>query len=902
MVREPHRHSDGPCGRIGVGRDQHVATWAVPYQVLAVKYWAETNDNLLVDSDDSAPVRAARVRSWLAAPRPATRPVLSTGVLSAALLLAALVLLGPALSGTSGGSEGLILTWWQLAPLFALAAGFVFHIEVNSEAHTFSVSEVPFVLALFFASPRDLIIARLLGEAVTLILYERQAAAKLALNLSLFTAESCLALTLFHAVIGSWSSSDPFAWIAALIAVGAAAVLGVAIVWTVIRWHGGQADAGQLVLVAGITAICNTSLAAVAAVLVSREPAALLPLALVATIVVIAYRGYSRLTKRYAGLEMLYEFTRLTSQAMRPEETIESVLDEARRLLRADYGAVVLFPTADGPPVALVRRSDMPLDSAPQLSHLPEHLHQRVIDEGETVVISATSKARDERIVLDALGLRDCLAAPLLSGGSVIGAILVGDRLGHVSTFDTADARLFATLAFQAGAALDNGRLIEQLHVQARAREHDATHDALTGLPNRTLFAHQVEAVLRASTDTDALIAVLLMDLDHFKEVNDTLGHRTGDQLLQEVACRISAVIGDTGLAARLGGDEFAVLLPDLTNASMAIEMAERIHTRVIEPVRLASMSLEVGVSVGVAVCPDHGHDLTTLMQRADVAMYAAKRSREHISVYDPHTDSNSEVRLRLAGELRAALERRQILVHYQPIARISDGHIVKAEALVRWRHPELGLLPPDEFISVAERTGLIEELTLYVLDLALSQSRAWQAAGFDISVAVNLSVHVLLDVGWPAKVFHLLAMHGVAPDRLIFEITESGIMADPERMIPVLNKIAEGGVIFSIDDFGTGYSSLSYLQRLPVSEVKIDKSFVFPMTVDPAAANIVRSVVELGRSLGMRIVAEGAEDQRTLDHLAAINCDYVQGYYLSRPLPAVELTEWLASRLVPRI
>ncbi len=822
-------------------------------------------------------------------------------MLSAVLLGSALVLLGPALYRSAGPAHQVHMTWWQLAPMFALAAGFVFHIEVNSEAHTFTVSELPFVLALFFASPRDLILARLVGEAVTLIVHERQAAAKLALNLSLFAAESCLALTLFHIVMGDRSASDPFAWGAALISVGAAAVLGVATVWTVIRWHGGQADAGQLVLVAGITAACNTSLAAVAAVLLSREPTALLPLALVAAIVVIAYRGYSRLTKRYAGLEMLYEFTRLTSQAMRPEETIESVLDEARRLLRADYGAVVLLSTPDADPVALVRRSGRPLDSGHPLAHLPGYLRQHVVEQGETVAIPDTCKDQNQRLVLEALDLKDCLAAPLLSGGAVIGAILVGDRLGHVSSFDTEDTRLFATLAFQAGTALENGRLIEQLHEQARAREHDATHDALTGLPNRTLFARQVEAVLSTSADSDRLIAVLLMDLDHFKEVNDTLGHRTGDQLLQEVACRIRAVIGDTGLAARLGGDEFAVLLPDVTDRSMAIEMAERIFARVIEPVRLASMSLEVGVSIGVALRPDHGRDLTTLMQRADVAMYVSKRSPAHVSVYDSGTDSNSEVRLRLAGDLRSALERRHLLVHYQPIARISDGHIVKAEALVRWRHPELGLLHPDEFISVAERTGLIADLTLYVLDLALAQSRAWQAVGLELRVAVNLSVHVLLDVDWPDKVFHLLSTHGVSPQQLIFEITESGIMSDPERMIPILNEIAEAGVDFSIDDFGTGYSSLSYLQRLPLSEVKIDKSFVYPMTVDPAAANIVRSVVDLGRGLGMQITAEGAEDQRTLDQLAAMQCDYVQGYYLSKPLPAVELTEWLSSRLTSR-
>ena len=864
-----------------------------------VKCDGERDDDGQVDG--SARVRGRRYWAVLAAPGPGGSPTRSVLVLSAVLLGSALALLGPAISPSVPSSvlatDNLTLTWWQLAALFGLAALCVFHVEVNSEAHTFSLSEVPFVLGLFFASPRDLIVARLIGEAATLIVHQRQSPPKLLLNLSLFTAESCLALAIFRHVVGYAPSSGAYEWSAALVSVGAAAALGVATVWAVIRWHGGHADGAQLLLVAALTATANTSLAAVAAVLMSGDPSALVPLAVIAAIVVIAYRGYAQLTKRYAGLEMLYQFTRLTSGAMRPDEIITSVLDEARRLLRADYGAIVLLSRADGRPFSLIRRASGRRDLASELGALPALVQQLVIDHGETIAVPSSTKDRSHRQLLDTLGLRDCLAAPLLNGGSVIGAIIVGDRLGHVSTFDTEDARLFATLAFQAGTALANGRLIDQLHEQARAREHDAMHDALTGLPNRTLFARHVEAVLNAQEQHGAVVAVLLMDLDHFKEINDTLGHHTGDKLLQEVGRRIRAAIGDTGMAARLGGDEFGILLPELSDASTAIAIGKRIHAAIIEPVRLASLSLEVGVSIGVALRPDHGHDLNTLLQRADVAMYASKRSRNHVSVYDPQTDWNSEVRLRLAGELRTALERRDLLLHYQPIARVTDGHVVKAEASVRWHHPELGLLPPDEFISVAERTGLIEDLTVYVLDLALAQCRAWRNLGLNLQVAVNLSVHILLDIDWPAKVAHLLDEHQIPPERLILEITESGIMSDPERMIPILNDIAATGVLFSIDDFGTGYSSLSYLQRLPVSEVKIDKSFVFPMVIDAAAANIVRSVVDLGRSLGLRIVAEGVEDQRTMDYLAAINCDFVQGYYLSKPLPGLELTQWLMSR-----
>jgi EAL domain-containing protein (putative c-di-GMP-specific phosphodiesterase class I) len=250
-----------------------------------------------------------------------------------------------------------------------------------------------------------------------------------------------------------------------------------------------------------------------------------------------------------------------------------------------------------------------------------------------------------------------------------------------------------------------------------------------------------------------------------------------------------------------------------------------------------------------------------------------------------------------LATELRTALATRQIEVHYQPIARATDGQVVSAEALARWLHPELGRIGPDEFIPIAERSGLVHDLTLYVLDEALGQVRSWRAAGLDLSVAVNLPVQVLRDVDWPAKVAALLGKHSVRPQQLTFEITESGIMTDPEHMIRMLDDLARTGITFAIDDFGTGYSSLAYLQQLPVTKIKIDKSFVMPMATDPSAASIVRSVIDLARSLDLAVVAEGVEDQRTLDHLTAIDCHFVQGYYLSRPIPAVELTEWMGQR-----
>jgi diguanylate cyclase (GGDEF)-like protein len=849
---------------------------------------------------DSAPVAQGPARGWSARLRlgdfrPRPLPASRTMLVSLVILLVGAALTRTSLTGAGvfGGPEGgPVVTWWQLAPVFVLASAFAFHVEINSEAYTFSVSEVPLILALFFTEPRELLVARLLGEAAVLVLYERQAPTKLVFNLSVFFAESTLALTVFHALAGASGPLDPRAWLSAWAAVAAASVLSTSAVWVVIRLHGGRADAGRLLLAAGVTTTCNASLAAVAAVLMISDRAALIPLILIATVLIAAYRGYNRLTKRYDGLQLLYQFTSITSGAHRPAETLQRVLAEAGRLLRAERALIALYAPGEEVPWLVVHHPE-PADGHPPRTTLPAPLRDLVIDQGAALTIPSTTKDPGQQRVLAELGVEDCLAAPLITGGQVTGVIVVTDRLGRVSTFDGEDARLFATLAAQAAIALENGRLIERLHEQVQAREHEALHDSLTGLPNRTLLGRSLDTAL----DAGGPVGVLLMDLDGFKEINDTLGHQTGDQVLCEVASRLGATVGEQGLVARLGGDEFAVVLPLLTGTEQALELAHQVKDAIRQPIDLSTLTLEVGVSIGVATRPEHGDDPTTLLQRADIAMYSAKRQRAGVAVYNPSIDGNSERRLRIAVELRAALHAREIEVHYQPVARAVDGHVVGAEALARWRHPELGAIAPDEFIPVAEHTRIIHELTRYVLDQALAQVRAWNAAGLDLSVAVNLSVHVLRDIDWPAKVMQLLAKHSVPAHQLTFEITESATLADPDHVIRMLNQIAASGVTFAIDDFGTGYSSLAYLQRLPVDKIKIDKSFVIPMATDPAAATIVRSVIDMARNLDLTVVAEGVEDQRTLDHLTSIDCHYVQGYYLSKPIPGIELTEWLTHR-----
>ncbi|HET9654523.1 MAG TPA: EAL domain-containing protein [Kineosporiaceae bacterium] len=832
-----------------------------------------------------------------------------TLLFSAGLVVLAALLLPPALA-VHPGTPPALLSWWQLAPVFGATAVFVFHVEVDSEAQTFSLSEIPLVLGLLFSRPGDLVVARLMGEAVILLTVRRQAWPKLLFNVGVFAAESCWALTVFHLLAGAPDPLAPRTWVASGVAACTATLLESLAVWLVIRLHAGAGAPASVIDglgLAAVSATCNSGLAVVAAVLVRLRPAALVPLLVLAGIALGGYRVHARLARRYAGLEMLYQFARITGGHSGPEETLRLVLAEAGRLLRARHSAIVLCRPGDPRPWLAVTTQDGsgpgPATGPPPAlaagEELPAVVREQVLLGRELLLIPRGSRRAEHRQVLQALAAQDCLAAPLLSRGEVSGVLLVCDRLGEVSTFDADDARLFATLASQAAIALENGRLIERLREQVAAREHEALHDALTGLPNRTLFSRRLNELV-SETDREQ-VGVLLMDLDGFKEVNDTLGHHTGDELLIEVARRLRHAVGDHGTVARLGGDEFALLLPALTGVEEGLGVATRLTETLRQPIELASLSLEVGASIGVALWPDHGDDAVSLLQRADVAMYAAKRSRTGVSLYDPQTDWNSELRLRLAGELRAALLGHQIDVYYQPIARAVDGQVVGAEALARWNHPELGRITPDDFVPIAERTGLIHDLTRYVLDHALRQARTWRAGGLELDVAVNLSTHVLRDADWPLKVAELLHEHGASPQWLTFEITESGLMSDPQRMTTMLHDLARSGITFAIDDFGTGYSSLAYLQQLPVSKIKIDKSFVMPMVGDPAAAAIVRSVTDLARSLGLTVVAEGVEDQRTLDHLIDIECHLVQGYYLSRPIPAVELTEWITRRETAR-
>jgi diguanylate cyclase (GGDEF)-like protein len=462
--------------------------------------------------------------------------------------------------------------------------------------------------------------------------------------------------------------------------------------------------------------------------------------------------------------------------------------------------------------------------------------------------------------------------------------LLVSSRV-HLSTL----AVVLAAVTLLAAAA--RTQLAFHRIVRMADLLRQATTDRLTGLPNRRALYAQAGVLLAAPEHRRQ--ALLVLDLDRFKEVNDSLGHSTGDQLLIQVGARLGEHLRDSDLLVRLGGDEFAVLLQDAGHdraAAVAVKLREALSA----PFALADIAVHSSVSIGIALFPRDGRDLSTLLRKADVAMYKAKASGHGQHLYGGTDDSDFATRLRMLEELRTALTSDQLVVYYQPQVDLPTGEVHHVEALVRWNHPTLGLLFPDTFLDVVEQGGLMHAMTDVVLGIALDQAAAWQAVGRQLTIAVNLSASSLVENDLPEHVAAMLAARDLAPGALQLEITEEFLMADRDRARDILTQLRLGGIQISVDDFGTGYSSLSYLRDLPIDELKLDRSFVTPMSDDARAAALVASTISLAHSLDLRMVAEGVETEAAYRELARMGCDLGQGYYMSRPVPAAELEHWL--------
>lgn len=768
--------------------------------------------------------------------------------------------------------------WWPLlAVLFALSERFAVHLPFGRDNHSLTFGQAPLVLGLFFVSNDDLLLAALTGSAVVWVVVYRHAPIKLAFNLASLAAQVTLATTVFTIALdvmqADASELSPKAWLAALLATLAGDLLSNGALFVIIslRQGGWQlTELGRTLAAASVGTVVVTDLALVTGLVLQTQPAAVALLTVVGVLSFLLYRGYHVQRLRFGRLEQLYGFTRSVDQALQDGSVTGAVAAQARDLLRAQHAEVLALGAA--------------LDDGVSTWYAPATT-------GEMVCLTrgGTSAAHD---ALRRAGHQDGLAAPLREGGGIVGVLVAADRLDDVSTFDADDVRLLEALAGHASVALANAALVERVRAAARDTEHMSLHDPLTSLPNRLNFQQMLERRLAATGSA----AVVLMDIDRFKEVNDTLGHGVGDQLLQEVGWRLRGLEGEETVVARLGGDEFAVLLG---GDDVHVEgVVARITSDIARSVTIGDVSLDVTASIGIATSPGDGSSAALLLRRAEVAMYDAKGGLSGVARYSAERDPYSSRRLSLIGDLARALENGSLQLHYQPQAKPASGHITGVEALLRWKHPVWGDVPPDEFVSLAENTGMIKALTSFVVETAIRQCVEWRNAGTPVLMAVNISARNLLEPDLADQIARLLVQAGLPAGLLKLEVTESAIFAEPERAVLSMQRLVDLGLTISIDDFGTGYSSLTRLRSLPVHEVKVDRTFVRDLADSADDLAIVRAVVSLGHDLGLRVVAEGVEDERSWRIVQDLGCDLIQGYFLARPMSAEAMSEWLQDRM----
>lgn len=580
-------------------------------------------------------------------------------------------------------------------------------------------------------------------------------------------------------------------------------------------------------------------------------------------------------------INLASELHRSTDRRAIAEETLRVL----QLLLRSPLSSFQLINEESGcfEMIATTGYSDEQANTL-RLIPIDRSLAGRALEEGR--ILSSPNIYDDSRILPEAIellhkeGVSSLTFLPLIYQDKPLGVIGLQFRETGTELSDS-ELDILRAVCQTVSLALANAHNVQELEFQA-------THDSLTGLPNRTQLHRDATESLRWIAGSSRQLALLLLDLDRFKEVNDTLGHRTGDQLLKLVAERLqSSLEGMDAMLSRLGGDEFAILLRVVPNVDQATAMATRLVELLRQPIEVEGIFIELGGSIGIAIYPQHGGTSHALLRCADVAMYAAKSSVSSVSVYDNSHDAHNPRRLAMITELGTAIRGEQLVLHYQPRFQLQESRWCSSEALVRWQHPRLGFIPPGEFVQFAETSELIRPLTLWVARQAARQLSAWQKSGLQISTSINLSTRNLLDITLPDALAELIQEYDLQPGTLELEITETALMTDPDRAMQVVGRLAELGMRLSIDDFGTGYSSLAYLKRLPLHSLKIDRSFVRDMLHDDQDAIIVRSTIGLAHSLGLQVVAEGVEDLATLHRLREFGCDEAQGYILSKPQPA---------------
>ncbi|MGZ4667879.1 MAG: putative bifunctional diguanylate cyclase/phosphodiesterase [Blastococcus sp.] len=772
--------------------------------------------------------------------------------------------------------------------LFLLCEAVVMHVEFRRQTYSWSLAELALTIALVEVGGLWAVLAWAVAMVVLLIV-QRYPPSKALFNIALTLLHGSVAVAVLHALPYAPVTS-PLGWLRLIFAVLVANLVGaaaftVAIISTA-GYPGRELWREQLVPIAVVSPVV-VSVGIIALLLSSLSPWSWLLMLPVLTVVGLLFRRFGKVSREGNSVERVYDFARRVEQVSPDEAGTLQIVEAVRELLNAERVALWLPPYLDEEPRLVVSAEngavwyDGPGD--------PDDVFRRraVAAVEGTVLVSAARADEVEAAALARRGVSDLLGASVTTAAGEPGYLEVCDRRSDVVSFADSDRAALDSMLTHVNAAIRQQQLLTQIR-------YDADHDRLTGLPNRQRLAAELDLLLSADP-VAARAGLILAALGNYTEVTDTLGHAASDELLLVTAGLLREHAPPTALLARMEGEQFAVLLPGLSLAA-AERAARRLREAAATRVRVAGLDLEVTLTIGVAAAPVHGADSGMLMQRADVALLAAADSGG-VASYHPVLDQQSLRRLQLGTELEQAMADGQISVVFQPIIDAQSSEIVSVETLVRWAHPRYGSIPPEDFIHLAEQIGRIGPLTDHVLDLALARCRRWLDDDIALSVAVNLSVHCLTEPDLVARVRRALQRHGVPGELLTLELTEGSVVDDSVRDSTVLADLHALGLRLSMDDFGTGYSSLSQLRQLPIDEVKIDKSFVLGMSTSQGESFIARSIIELAHNLGLRVVAEGVEDELTRNLLTEMGCDKLQGFLVSRPLADDRLESWLLAR-----
>ena len=823
-------------------------------------------------------------------------------VLSLAVWIASL-LAAWVLHGRQHWSDEAAWSAWVALPVlaagFALAEIFVVHLRIRSDAHTFSLVELPLALGLFFAQPLMLIGAHVIGAGLALVFHRRQAPLKVLFNTSVFASTCVASIGLLRAVASLDGRIDETVLLVGGLALLLEAALAIVLVFLVISISAGSWRLTDLRSGLGfglLTALFTSSLGLIAVVVVEARPAVAWILAVPTAGVYLANWSYTTQRRRNEGLDFLYQSTKMLHQSSELESAIADLLRHACGTFNAEEAELIYIPDSDDDPVSIRIGPGERVRSIRALDLTQQNTLSLL--EGRRSAVVASNVSGDHSEFLLQNGYESAIIAPMFGEVRLVGALVIANCLSTVAGFDVADARLAETLANHAAVALENGRLeqsLEQLRVLETRLLHQATHDPLTGLANRSLFRTNLgEAIADCSSG-----AVLFIDLDDFKTVNDSFGHATGDALLIEVAARLEPCVAPTDTIARLGGDEFAILLRDVDDVGETTAVATRILDALEAPAMVGQRSLSVRASIGIATI-DPTTDPEDLMRNADTAMYIAKANGKHrVVAFQPSMHESNLRRFDLHCDLQSAISRGELVPYFQPIVRLDSHALLSVEALVRWDHPQLGVLAPDSFLDIAQETGLAVSLDMLVLDSSCRWLASIDATDPDLIpwINVNLSPANFIEPGLVDRVIATLERHGLQPDRLGIEITEDLMSEHAIEAADALQQLSVAGIRLALDDFGTGYSSLSHLRSLPVDVIKIAKAFVDEIDDSDSQAHLVRAIVALGGVLDKFVIAEGIEHPEQERLLEAVGCQAGQGHLFSHPLAGPEMLAWARGR-----